>query len=347
MLDKSNILLIGPSGSGKTLLARRIAEMLHVPFSMNDATTLTQAGYVGDDVDQCIARLLTAANSDVRKAEIGIVFIDEIDKISKRTDAGTGSTRDVAGEGVQQALLKMLEGTVVHCQDKSRGDKSEPVPIDTSNILFILSGAFVGLDRLIMNRGRGDRGLGFGAKVSKPASEVKPDPYKVMAKVTEADLIDYGLIPEFVGRIPLVVSVNALSEDELVRILHEPKNSLLEQYKKLFSTWNVDLSIPSASLHKIAQRVLDRKTGARGLRFMMEEVLKEPMYLCPGSTVKRVTINESLEPQYEPPLSDDEIAQAREALQTIKPVEKKQTDGVKSGLFTSLTTPAFALDRDM
>jgi ATP-dependent Clp protease ATP-binding subunit ClpX len=290
MLEKSNILLLGPSGSGKTLMAKKIADTLKVPFSMNDATTFTQAGYVGDDVEQCIARLLQTAKSDVKRAEVGIVFIDEIDKIAKRNDSQVHTvSRDVAGEGVQQALLKMLEGTTVYVQDKSR--KGESVAVDTSNILFILSGAFVGMDRVIQDRKKGDRSLGFGARVSAP---IKQDYFEALEDVRELDLIRYGLIPEFVGRVPIIVPVQKLEQSELVRILTEPRNSLTRQFTELFSTWNVSLTMDEGSLAAIAQCVMDRSTGARGLRFAMEELLKEPMYLSPGSAIQSIHVDAQL-----------------------------------------------------
>lgn len=297
MLEKSNILLLGPSGSGKTLMAKKIADTLKLPFSMNDATTFTQAGYVGDDVEQSVARLLQAARSDVKKAEVGIVFIDEIDKISKRSDSSVHSvSRDIAGEGVQQALLKMLEGTTVYVQDKSK--KGEAVAVDTSNILFILSGAFVGMDRVIQDRMKGTRSMGFGAKVSGP---IKIDYHEALEDVRELDLIRYGLIPEFVGRVPIIVPVQKLQVADLVRILIEPKNSLTHQFKELFATWNVKLTFDEGSLNAIAQCVMDRSTGARGLRFALEELLKEAMYLAPGSTIQSIHIDDSLRALYQTP----------------------------------------------
>lgn len=296
LLDKSNILILGPSGSGKTLIAKRVAEILQVPFSMNDATSFTQAGYVGDDVEQCIARLIKSANSDIKQAEVGIIFIDEVDKITKRADAtGSGKSRDVAGEGVQQALLKMLEGTTVYIKDPS-AKKPEPMPVDTTNILFIFSGAFVGMDKVIQERSIGERSIGFGAKVSAPVSKEKS---YGLSDINERDLIQYGLIPEFVGRVPLVVGVNRLTESELVRILHDTKNSLVEQYTLLFKAWRVDLKFTRCALKSIAKRVMDRSTGARGLKFVMEEILKEPMYRSPGSeNIRIIRIDETLKAHY-------------------------------------------------
>ncbi|KAI3640987.1 hypothetical protein MIR68_001865 [Amoeboaphelidium protococcarum] len=305
-LEKSNILLLGPSGSGKTLIAKKIAETLKVPFSMNDATTLTQAGYVGDDVDQCISRLFNAngpnsANGDAKRAEMGIVFIDEIDKISKKTESIMSSGRDVAGEGVQQALLKMLEGTTVYVTDKNN-KKGDPVAIDTSNILFILSGAFVGLDQVVAHRLKGVTSLGFGAKVADKSKAA--DNFEALKNVSEADLIQYGFIPEFIGRVPIVASVSRLSEQELIRILTEPKNSLIDQYQTLFQSWKVRLDISNDALQSIVKRVIERKTGARGLKFALEEVLKEPMYLAPCSDIKEIKINGDLSAQY---LTNDSV----------------------------------------
>ena len=320
LLDKSNILILGPSGSGKTLMAKRIAEILQVPFCMNDATTFTQAGYVGDDVEQCIARLLQTSGSDVRKSEIGIVFIDEIDKISKRDVSGSSTSRDVAGEGVQQSLLKMLEGTVVHVSEKGKKNKDETIAVDTSNILFILSGAFVGINKIADNRMQVRRSLGFGGS---SASDAKADkPVVVGGAVNEADLISFGLIPEFVGRIPLLVSVDKLTEDELVRILSEPKNSLVHQYSSLFESWNVKLEFTDASLHSIAKRVMDRQTGARGLKFVMEEILKQAMYYAPGSEVKKVTINEDLKAEF---VTDSSVFIVDNSSGVRKPLQNNET----------------------
>ncbi|KAI9007541.1 P-loop containing nucleoside triphosphate hydrolase protein [Phycomyces nitens] len=296
--DKSNVLLIGPTGSGKTLLARTLAQILKVPFSMSDATPFTQAGYVGEDVELVIQRLLQSCDFDVKKAEGGIVFIDEIDKIARRSD--TMSSRDVSGEGVQQSLLRMLEGTTIQITDKSGAGKKGPsmgppngkgevYSIDTSNILFILSGAFVGLEKTIMDRvAKGS--IGFDALLKATEQDNKASSHP-LSRVEPSDLVSYGLIPEFIGRLPVLASVNDLSVDDLVRVLKEPKNSLLNQYKGLFQLNQVDLKFSNKALRGVAELALEKKTGARGLRRIMETLLLEPMFDVPGSTIQQVVID--------------------------------------------------------